>query len=205
MAAGALPIIVDTGSTDNTLEIVRSLWPGAKVIATGEDLGCCRALNIGFKETTGDFVILSNPDVVFLDDSISQMTEFLRKNQKVGVAGPQQMFPDRSWQRSYGDLPGIWSGIKDAMGITMLRLGAREILWPRRIDRGPKEVPYVDGAVLVLRRQAFVEIGGFDEEFFIYSGECDLCARLRKAGWKAVFFPPRRGDSYPGRRFRSSR
>jgi len=47
----------------------------------------------------------------------------------------------------------------------------------------------VDGAVLALRRLAFEEIGGFDEEFFIYSGECDLCARLRKAGWKAVFFP----------------
>jgi GT2 family glycosyltransferase len=71
----------------------------------------------------------------------------------------------------------------------MFRAGVREILWPRRIDRRPKEVPYVDGAVLVLRRLAFEEIGGFDEKFFIYSGECDLCARLRKAGWKSVFFP----------------
>jgi GT2 family glycosyltransferase len=189
VAAGALPVIVDNASTDNTLDIVRSLCPGARIIDTAENLGCCRALNVGFEGTTGDLVILSNPDVVFLDDSISQMTEFLRKNQKVGVTGPQQMFPDRSWERSYGDLPGIWSGIKDAVGITMLREGARKILWPRRIDRRPKEVPYVDGAVLVLRRQAFVEIGGFDEEFFMYSGECDLCARLRKAGWRAVFFP----------------
>jgi N-acetylglucosaminyl-diphospho-decaprenol L-rhamnosyltransferase len=189
VAAGALPVIVDTGSTDNTLEIVRSRCPGAKIIATGEDLGCCRAMNVGFKETAGDFVILSNPDVVFLDDSISRMTGFLRKNGGVGVAGPQQMFPNRSWQRSYGDLPGIWSGIKDAVGITTLRNGARKILWPRRIDRKPKEVPYVDGAVLAVRREAFLEIGGFDEEFFIYSGESDLCARLMKAGWKAFLFP----------------
>jgi N-acetylglucosaminyl-diphospho-decaprenol L-rhamnosyltransferase len=189
VAAGALPVIVDNGSTDNTLDIVRSRCPGAKIIATGENLGCGRALNVGFKETTGDFVILSNPDVVFLDYSISKMTEFLRKNQKVGVTGPQQMFPDRSWQRSYGDLPGIWSGIKDAVGITTLRIGARRTLWPRRIDRKPKEVPYVDGAVLAVRREAFLEMGGFDEEFFIYSGECDLCARLTKAGWKTVFFP----------------
>lgn len=181
---------MDTGSTDNTLEIVRSRSPGAKIIATGEDLGCCRALNVGFKETSGDFVILFNPDVVFLGDSISQMTEFLRKNQNVGVTGPQQMFPDRSWQRSYGDLPGIWSGIRAATGMTTLRNGARKILWPRSMDRKPKEVPYVDGAVLALRREAFVEMGGFDEEFFMYSGECDLCARLTKAGWKVVFFPP---------------
>lgn len=189
VVAGALPVIVDNCSTDDTLGIVRSLSPEAKIIATEENFGCCRSLNLGFKETTGDFVILSNPDVVFLSDSIFQMTEFLRKNREIGLTGPQQMFPDRSWQRSYGDLPGMWSGIKDALGITMLRAGAREILWPCRIDRQPKQVPYVDGAVLVLRRVAFEEIGGFDEEFFIYSGECDLCARLSKAGWKSVFFP----------------
>src|SRR5215470_13335829 len=162
VAAGALAVIVDNRSTDDTLEIVRSRCPGAKIIATGENLGCGRALNVGFKETSGDFVILSNPDVVFLDNSISLMTEFLRKNRKVGVTGPQQMFPDRSWQRSYGDLPGIWSGIKDTVGITTLRNRARRILWPWRIDRKPKEVPYVDGAVLAVRREAFLEIGGFD-------------------------------------------
>ncbi len=189
IAARALPIIVDNGSADDTLEIVRSRCPEAKIIATGENLGYGKAMNLGFKETIGDFVILSNPDVVFLNGSIRQMVEFLNKNPKIGVAGPQQMYPDRSWQRSYGDLPGIWPGIKDALGITTLRNGVRRILWPRRIDRKPKEVPHVDGAVLVLRREAFLEMGGFDEEFFFYADESDLCARLRKAGWGVVFFP----------------
>jgi N-acetylglucosaminyl-diphospho-decaprenol L-rhamnosyltransferase len=189
IAARALPIIVDNGSTDDTLEIVRSRCPEAMIIATGENLGYGKAMNRGFKETIGDFVILSNPDVVFLNGSIRQMVEFLNKNSKIGVAGPQQMYPDRSWQRSYGDLPGIWPGIKDALGITTLRNGIRRILWPRRIDRKPKEVPHVDGAVLVLRREAFLEMGGFDEEFFFYADESDLCARLRKAGWGVVFFP----------------
>src|SRR5215469_8297153 len=73
--AGALPVIVDNRSTDNTLEIVRSLSPEAKILVTEENFGCCRSLNLGFKETTGDFVILSNPDVVFLNGSISEMTE----------------------------------------------------------------------------------------------------------------------------------
>src|SRR5215469_16450055 len=189
VAAGALAVIVDNGSTDKTVDIVRSRCPGAKIIATGQNLGCCRALNVGFKETTGDIVILSNPDVVFRDDSISQMADFLSENRKIGVIGPQQVLPDRSWRRSYGELPGIWSGIKDVVGITMLRTLARAILWPWRIDRKPKEVPVVHGAVLTVRREAFLEMGGFDEEFFCYSGEYDLCARLTKAGWKSVFFP----------------
>jgi GT2 family glycosyltransferase len=187
--ANALPVVVDNGSTDETLQIVRSRCPGAKIIATGENLGYGRAMNRGFKETTGEFVVLSNPDVVFLQDSIGRMAEFLESNPTIGITGPQQMFPDRTWQRSYGDLPGIWSGVRDAAGITTLRNGVRRILWPRRMDRKPKDVPYVDGAVLAVRREAFLAMDGFDEQFFFYGDESDLCARLNRAGWRVVFLP----------------
>lgn len=189
VAAGALPIIVDNDSTDGTLEIVRSRYPEAKVVALPENLGYGRALNLAFKGTSGDIVIFSNPDVVFRDNSISQMVRFLEANQRVGITAPQQIFPNQSWQASYGDLPGIWSGIKDIVGITTIRNAVRRALWPRRLDRKPKGVPYVDGAVLAVRRKAFLEIAGFDEDFFLYSEEADLCARLRKADWRVVFLP----------------
>lgn len=189
VAGGGLPIIVDNGSIDDTLEIVRSRSREARIIATGENPGYGMAMNRGFQETKGECVILSNPDVVFLRDSIRQMTEFLAKNPRVGITGPQQMFPNRSWQRSYGDLPGIWSGVKDAVGITTLHNGARRFCWPRRMDRKPKEVPYVDGAVLAVRRQAYLRAGGFDKDFFLSADDGDLCARLKKAGWGVVFFP----------------
>jgi N-acetylglucosaminyl-diphospho-decaprenol L-rhamnosyltransferase len=185
----AFPIVVDNGSTDNTLDIVRSSCPNAKIIATGENLGYGKAMNLGFKETTGSCVVLSNPDVVFLKGSIRQMMAFLGSRPSIGIVGPQQMFPDRSWQRSYGNLPGIWSGIEDALGVTTLRNRFRKLLWPRRIDRKPREAPYVDGAVLVVRREAFSQLGGFDEAFFFYADESDLCVRLRKAGWSAWFCP----------------
>lgn len=189
VAARALPIVVDNGSTDDTLDIVRSSYPEAKIIATGENQGYGKAMNRGFRETVGDVVILSNADVVFLGDSIPQMVEFLEKNPSIGVAGPQQMFPNRSWQRSYGDLPGIWTGLKDAVGITTLHNQLRRVFWPRRIDRKPKQVPYADGAALAVRRKAFLEAHGFDEAFFFYAEESDLCARLKKAGWGVAFLP----------------
>jgi N-acetylglucosaminyl-diphospho-decaprenol L-rhamnosyltransferase len=189
MAAGAVPIVVDNNSIDNTLEIVRSHCPSAKIIAAAENLGYGRAMNLGFKEALGEFVILSNPDVIFLDRSIFHLIDYLRKNPRIGIVGPQQMFPDRSWQRSYGDLPGIWAGIKDAVGIATIHNKIRKALWPRRLSRRAKEVPYVDGAVMAVRRHAFLEVSGFDEAFFFYSEEADLCARLRTAGWKVHFLP----------------
>lgn len=189
VAGGGLPIVVDNGSTDDTLEIVRARSREARIVAAGENSGYGKAMNLGFQETKGQCVILSNPDVVFLEDSIRQMAEFIANNPRIGITGPQQMFPNRSWQRSYGDLPGIWSGVKDALGITALHNGVRRVFWPRRIDRKPKEVPYLDGAVLAVRREAFLGTNGFDKQFFLSSDECDLCVRLRKAGWDVVFFP----------------
>jgi len=189
VAGGGEPIVVDNGSTDATLEIVRSRSRDARIVTSGENRGYGAAMNLGFQETKGDCVILSNPDVVFLGDSIRKMAEFVASHPKIGLTGPQQMFPDRSWQRSYGDLPGIWPGIKDAVGLTTLHNIVRRVFWPRRIDRRPKEVPYVDGAVLAVRRDAFLGVNGFDQEFFLSADECDMCVRLRKAGWDVVFFP----------------
>jgi len=188
--AGGRPIVVDNGSSDDTLEIVRSKSGGtATAIATGQNLGYGKAMNLGFKETTGDFVVLSNPDVVFLGNSIRYMIDYLKKNSRTGIVGIQQMFPDGRWQRSYGDLPGIWSGIKDAVGITTVHNHLRRAAWPQKIDRRPKEVAYVDGAVLTVRRDAFLAADGFDEDFYFYAEECDLCARLRSMGWHIRFLP----------------
>jgi len=188
-AAGALPVVVDNGSTDDTLEIVRARCPEAKIVALAENLGYGKALNAGLREGVGDFVILSNPDVVFPKGSVVQLVDYLKTNTQVGIAGPQQVLPDGSWQRSYGNLPGIWSGIKDATGITTLGSRTRRHLWPRRVVWHPTRVPYLDGAVLAVRRRAFEDVGGFDEEFSFYAEEADLCARLKQAGWGVVFVP----------------
>ena len=188
-ALGVRSVVVDNGSTDDTVNIIRSRYPEVRIIETGENLGYGKALNLGFKATKSEFVILSNADVVYLTGSIGQLVAYLKTDPAVGVTAPQQMFPDCSWQRSYGHLPGFWSGMKDAVGITGFQNRLRRYFWPQKIDRNPREVPYVDGAVLAVRRKAFMELGGFDEDFFFYSDEADFCARLTKAGWKVVFFP----------------
>ncbi|GFN23664.1 hypothetical protein TAMC210_19810 [Thermanaeromonas sp. C210] len=104
--------------------------------------------------------------------------------------GPQQVFPDGKWQRSYGDIPGPLSSIKNILGITSSKHLLKALTWPWfRWDRKPREVGYIDGAVMAIRREAFEAVGGFDEDFFFYGEDVDFCMRLRKAGWKVVFLP----------------
>jgi len=186
---GALPMVVDTGSTDSTMQLLAERNLPVKVIRAGENVAYGKALNLGFSHTAGKYILLSNSDVVYQPLSIRRMVEFLDNNPNVGLVGPQQMFPDGSWQWSYGDLPGLWSGLKDAIGVTTIHHACRYWLWPRRIDRKPKDVPYVGGAVLLVRREAFGAVAGFDESFFPGSDECDLCARMQKSGWRTVFHP----------------
>ena len=186
---GAAPIVVDTNSTDSTIQLVSERSPDVKLIQAGDNVGYGKALNVGFGHTTGKYVLLSNSDVVYMPSSVGRMVEFLENNSAVGLVGPQLVFPDGRWQWSYGDLPGIWSGLKDAIGVNTLGNACRYWLWPRKIDRKPRDVPYVVGAVLLVRRKAFEAIRGFDESFFPGSDDCDLCVRMQQSGWRTVFCP----------------
>lgn len=189
VANGGTPILVDNGSTDDTLAVAQRACADIRIVPSGGNVGYGKAINLGFRQTSGEFVVLSNPDVVYSPNSIAPMVEYLRNHPDVAIVGPQLVFPNGKWQRSYGDLPGLWPGIKDAMGINSIKNWMRRSLWPRRIERRPKDVPYVDGAVLVARSKAFASLGGFDEKFYFYGDESDLCARAHKAGWRTVFNP----------------
>jgi GT2 family glycosyltransferase len=108
----------------------------------------------------------------------------------IGAVGPQQIYPNRQWQRSYGVIPGIGEGLSHLLGITSFHNYLRKALWPSlKVDFKPKEVGYIDGAVMAIRRDAFDSVGGFDEDFFFYGEEADFCFRLKKAGWKIMFIP----------------
>lgn len=188
-AEGTVPIVVDNESTDSTIRLVRERFPQVRVITADGNRGYGTSVNMGFRGTSSPFVLLSNSDVVYPGRSVRRLVQFLSDTPDVGLVGGQLLFPNGKWQRSYANLPGLWSGFEAAVGITTFQRACRAWLWPVRVDRKPKDVPYVDGAVLLVRREAFDAVGGFDESFFRYGDECDLCARMQKAGWRTVSFP----------------
>lgn len=183
-------ILVDNASDDDTVQTVSERFSWVKVIANPVNKGYAFAVNIGVSNASHPNLLVINADVEFHPGSIDVMADYLANHPSVGLLGPQQVFPGGGWQRSYGQVPGIKEGLQFLAGITSMRHLLRKVAWPHcRVDRRTREVSYVDGAVLLFRKTAWQEVGGFDENFFFYTEEADFCYRLHKAGWKIVFLP----------------
>jgi len=184
--------VMDNASTDGTAEIVKEKYQSVKLLRNMRNTGYACAVNKGVASIAGDFFIVTNADVVFHRDAIRQMVEYLMVHRDVGVVGAQQVFSDGKWQRSYGNVPGIVDSVKNLIGITTLHNWVRRFAWPRRIDAYPKEVGYIDGAAMTIRKESYESVKGFDENFFFYGEEADFCFRLKRSGWKVVFLPSAR-------------
>jgi GT2 family glycosyltransferase len=199
LSNAGIPVVVDNGSTDTTLQILATDFPQVRVLWNQQN-SYARAANVGFANTAGDVVILSNADVIYPPNSISRLCAYVNSHARIGVLGPQQVFPDSSWQRSWGMVPGIIEALCDLFCITSLYNAVRRGLWPVRVNRRTLNVGYVDGAVMTIRRDAFDSIRGFDERFPFSSEDTDFCLRARRAGWRVAASPTvevvhRRGGS----------
>jgi GT2 family glycosyltransferase len=188
LSNGAQPVVVDNGSIDATLVILASEFRHVPVYSNPHN-GYARAANIGFAHTTGDVVIVSNADVVYPPGTISRLSDYCLAHDDIGVLGPQQVYPDGSWERSWGLITGLCEAMMELFGVTTLYNALRRIVWPVRINRRTIDVGYVDGAIMAIRRQAFEAVGGFDERFPFSSEETDFCVRARALGWRVASLP----------------
>lgn len=189
LRVGAHVIVVDNGSSDDTLGVISAEFPGVLLIRASENLGYGKALNLGIAKTDSLAVLAANADTVFPESSLETLARFLEQHPGVGVVGAQEVFPDGSWQRSWGDIPSIWEATKSLLGIVSLSHATRRLLMHGAAASKARHVGYVDGAVMMIRREAFEEIGGFDEQFGYYCEDADLCLRLRMAGWDVMALP----------------
>jgi len=184
-------VVVDNRSPDDTVRQIQQDFPSIRVVVTPENKSYSNAVNIGMNATTSEYSIVCNADVEFFEDSIERLVGYLQTHPRVGVCSPQQQYPDGSWQYSFGTLPSISESIKDMLLLYGVIDTLKRVFYPRYKSWDcPRKVGYCDGAVLAIRREAFVGVGGFDEEFSFYAEEADFCYRLRKAGW-GVYFQPR--------------
>jgi N-acetylglucosaminyl-diphospho-decaprenol L-rhamnosyltransferase len=184
-------IVVDHGSTDGTVEVVRERFPEARVLER-ENRGFGAGNNAGMREASGDYVLLLNPDAWFLGDGLEQLVAFAEEHPEAGVVGPKLLHPDGSLQRSVRADPTPWRIAKE--WFYLRKLAPRSRIF-NAYHGGPVdyesvyEAEWLGGACLLVRRTALDEVGGFDEDFFLFSEELDWCYRFRQHGWKVLLFP----------------
>ncbi len=180
-------VVVDNDSHDSSAQIVAELalrYPNIEWLPTGANLGFGRAANRGFAATTSPHVFLLNPDAVVVPGALARMQRVLDASPQTGVIGPRVSNFDGTHYPSARAFPNMI----DAMGHGALGLVAPRNRWSTRY-RNPDHIDWVSGTAMLLRRSAFEAIGGFDESYFMYVEDVDLCWRLHAAGWGVSFVP----------------
>jgi len=183
-------IVADNASTDGTVEMLADRFPQVRVIASTENLGFGRASNLCWTEAKSSLVLFLNSDTVVSDRALDRLVDLVRRRPEVGALGPRLLYPGGEIQMSYGTMPGIASELLQklwdagyARGRGPLRNAVRN-----RYSR-ERTVDWVSGACLLTRRDTLETVSGFDENFFLYSEDVDLCARIRATGARILFTP----------------
>lgn len=186
-------VVVDNASTDGSAEAVRRAFPRVRVLENAGNPGYGAAANQGIAACSAPFVLLLNSDTVVRPDALRALAGYLESHPRAGLAGPRLENPDGTLQRSCFAFLGT-----ARLAIEKSPLGRRLASIPALRDRWlihhgphdrPRTAPWVLGAALALRREAFEAVGGFDPDFFLYAEEVDLCYRLWEAGWEVHFAP----------------
>jgi GT2 family glycosyltransferase len=186
-------IVIDNASNDDP-EKIKFFHPETVLIKNTINTGFSKAVNIGLRESRSDFVLLLNPDTILLDGFFEALDPLTFESNTIGIAGPKIYDPDGKLQGSARKFPTIQTSLFGRKSLlTKLfpdnRFTRKEILCYG--DHGTKEfeVDWVSGACMIIRRKAVLDVGGFDEDFFLYWEDADLCQRVRKAGWKVIYYP----------------
>jgi N-acetylglucosaminyl-diphospho-decaprenol L-rhamnosyltransferase len=185
-------VVVDNGSTDGSADMVRADYPGAALLESPTNIGYGAAANRVFRRYSAEFLVLANSDVTFAPDAVAKLTGYLAQNPDVGLIGPRLVNPDGALQRSCFPLPGSVRWIFDndvACALWRIVPGFRSLLLRLWKHDGERDVPWVKGAALAIRRSSFDDVNGFDESFFMYYEETDLCVRMARKGWRIRFAP----------------
>jgi N-acetylglucosaminyl-diphospho-decaprenol L-rhamnosyltransferase len=182
-------IVVDNGSTDGTEDMITSKYPWATCVHNTENMGFGAAANIGYRRSSGRFVLFLNSDTRLLRGETIRMLTFMEQNLSVGVAAPQLVYDDMRPQRSFALTPSLT--------LELVPRPVLEALFPRFRTKGgglstPLDVASLIGAALMVRRQLLDILDGFDERFFFFLEETDLCLRAGMTGSRVVFFPATR-------------
>jgi N-acetylglucosaminyl-diphospho-decaprenol L-rhamnosyltransferase len=186
-------IVVDNGSIDGSVDMIRSRFADVELIDAAENLGFARGVNLAATRANAEFLLLLNPDTVVLDHAIERLVKFARLHSGHGLYGGRTVKRDGTLElSSCWALPTVWSMTCFALGLTTLFRNSPwfdpESMadWHRNTIR---EVGIVTGCLLLVPRDVWLELHGFDERYFMYGEDADLAFRARRIGFRPIICP----------------
>jgi len=209
--AGYDIVVVDHGSSDGTLELVRERFPDVRAFEQ-ENLGLGAGWNRGIRETARDYVLILNADAWALDGAVARLAAFADAYPRAALVGPRLRHPDGRLQPSVRGFPTPWRIATEYLFLRKLapRSRALNAFYAEAFDHDEvRTAEFVMGAVMLVRRAAIEDVGPLDEDFFLFSEETDWCFRFREAGWQVLFTPHAEfvhvyGAGHGGRLFREN-
>lgn len=186
-------LVVDNNPKQKVADLLRAEFPEVAIIENQRNLGFGQGMNQAMGKAKGQYFLIFNPDIALFAGTLEKMVEYMNQNPKIGMLGPQLKHPDGSLQYS------CYRFMKPAT-IFYRRLPMMR-WWPKAQqeiqnylmadwDHGQvRDVDYLLGAAMLVRREAVEQVGGFDPNYFVYFEDQDLCRRFWLAGWRVVYFP----------------
>lgn len=183
--------VVDNASTDGSPDAVRRDHPWATLVASDENLGYGRAVNLVAARTRSPWVAASNADVVLRPGALERLLAAGDRDRGAGILAPRLLLPDGSTQHSVWPLPTAFAYLMANLAPHLVprRLGDRLVLRDMWDADRARRVPWAIGAFLLVRRTAWEQIGGFDATQWMSAEDVDLGWRARRAGWATRYVP----------------
>lgn len=189
--------VVDNASDDGSVEMIQTQYPQVRLIANEGNPGFARANNMAIRESKGRYILLLNPDTEMKAGALAALLEFMERTPGAGAAGARLLNADGTLQTSAYPEPTIGRELWRLFHLDTIRPYANYPMHAWDLKQ-PRQVDVLMGACVLLPRKALDTAGLFDEQFFMYSEEVDLCLRLRRAGWQLYWVPQAEVIHYGG-------
>lgn len=184
-------IVVDNYSLDLSSRDLEQFGE-IKFVMNGENMGYGAANNQGIRQAQGKYIVIMNPDTAAQKDVFAKLFDYMENNQKVGVVGPKQFNLDQTAQATYFRWPGLLTPLYRRTPLGRIGLAKKDLdrfLYKDYNKNKTGEVNWLLGSFLFCRAEALRQVGSFDERFFLYFDDIDLCRRFWRGGWQVIYNP----------------